>query len=198
MSDWSDDCPDRGPGLSHAHWNQCKPEKGGHSPTDPTTLYAGRVHQWTQCCHCEQHIGEARNPAFAPEGSLDHPFLTDAHGRCRAGCGNPQSSHPKQHSREAGEQQAEEFGVKVCPVNHASINPKHLIGDGGLIWTACPNCGTVLEPKLATGKLDGRRWGKGRGDFNPFRDGDRLLGIVGWREWLSRHGGGELPGGPEN
>lgn len=46
MTFWSDECPQRGPGLTHAHWTQCDPNKGGH----PGSIAR---HTWGQCCHCE-------------------------------------------------------------------------------------------------------------------------------------------------
>lgn len=42
---WNDDCPERGPGLTHAHWNKCHPDRT-HPGTDVS-------HDYGQCCHCE-------------------------------------------------------------------------------------------------------------------------------------------------
>lgn len=41
---WEEECPNREPGLNHAHWDKCDP-KGVHPGTD-------KRHDWTQCCHC--------------------------------------------------------------------------------------------------------------------------------------------------
>lgn len=41
---WSDDCPARGAGLGHAHWDKCDPRRG-HPGT-------GTVHLASECCHC--------------------------------------------------------------------------------------------------------------------------------------------------
>lgn len=56
MSWWQEDCPSRGAALSHAHWRDCDPDKGGH-PGLP-----GTVHRWDQCCHCEARAGQIPLP----------------------------------------------------------------------------------------------------------------------------------------
>lgn len=47
-SSWTDQCPSRGAGLTHAHWRDCKP--GAWHPGTQTR------HLANQCCHCEQTI----------------------------------------------------------------------------------------------------------------------------------------------
>lgn len=51
MSFWQEECPARGPALTHTHWNQCTPqahpgEESGHYPF--------------QCCHCRGMDPSAR------------------------------------------------------------------------------------------------------------------------------------------
>lgn len=48
---WRSDCPARGAGLSHAHWNSCNPTAGGH-PKDSVAEDEGVIHSWSTCCHC--------------------------------------------------------------------------------------------------------------------------------------------------
>jgi hypothetical protein len=42
-------CPQRGPGLSHAHASDCIPQNG-----HPRT---GVRHEWNECCHCGIVVG---------------------------------------------------------------------------------------------------------------------------------------------
>lgn len=192
--EWSDPCPARGAALSHAHWRDCNPTEGPHPGT-------AIVHMWDVCCHCNQRVGVPRREGTGllsgsatpvEPGSLDHPYVPTLAGYCLR-CRLPQIAHPATHSRAAAEKQEDEFGLDgPCPVKHESITSKLLIGDEGEVWTKCPHCGTILEPKVATGKVEGRRWGLGRGEFGQ-RDAQRAIGHVGWRAWLAEHGGGELP-----
>lgn len=39
-------CPERQPGLSHAHWDRCKP--------DDVHPNSSKKHSIDQCCHCEK------------------------------------------------------------------------------------------------------------------------------------------------
>ena len=43
---WSEECPARGPGLTHAHWHKC-----AEHHTDPT-------HYIDQCCECGGRASE--------------------------------------------------------------------------------------------------------------------------------------------
>lgn len=193
--EWSEDCPGRTPGLSHAHWNRCKPP--AVHPYDATNEFSGRVHEYNVCCHCEEPIeGDVHSAGseLAPSpGSLGHPFIPTMGGLCGAhGCGMPQVAHPGTQTRAQAEAQAEEFGLnKACPVNHSTIAPKLLIGDEGWSWTTCPSCGIMLEPKEAKGEPVGRPTGIGRG-LLTIREQQVVIARVGWRAWLSGNGGGEL------
>lgn len=63
---WSEECPERGPGLSHAHWNRCDPN-GYHPGTDES-------HYYDQCCHCMQ-----RSSVRPGE---EHTCVANGAGRC--------------------------------------------------------------------------------------------------------------------
>lgn len=49
----SDQCPNRGPGLSHAHALECATDHGG-------------IHAPAQCCHCGSVQGEVLPPPPPP------------------------------------------------------------------------------------------------------------------------------------
>lgn len=193
MSEWKDQCPNRGPGLSHAHWKDCDPEKGGH-PNDGGSR-VGHKHQWGDCCHCEWHIegvDAAPRSTESERRAEDHKYVPTMVGRCgRHGCGLPIEAHitPSLTPPEA-EKQADESGLPVdCTYDHRAVTPKLLIGDEGYIWTSCPGCNVVLEPSMAKQQYP-RAWGRGRGNMSP-RDELRAIAAVGWRAWLALHGGGE-------
>jgi hypothetical protein len=180
---WSEQCPARGAGLTHAHWRECRPEHGGHPSTDPTTEYAGRHHAYDQCCHCEERIERAATPAEQPVQAIrDHAYLPTMSGWC-AKCRQPQNQHEAQvhlPSRGAIEEQADAFGLPIpCTVDHNAITRKLLIGDEGYQWTSCPSCRVQLEGKLYTGNYTGRNVGHGRGEATP-RFLKRVEAYVGW------------------
>lgn len=187
---WSDQCPARGAGLAHAHWRECRPDSGGHPTTDATTEYGGRIHQYNQCCHCEERIeptGATQHPGAEQTGQVvqdirDHAYLPTLSGWC-AKCRQPQVAHAAQvhlPTRDAIAMQADEFALpKECTVDHNSITRKLLIGDAGLQWTSCPSCGVQLEAKLYTGEYEPRRYGWGRGEVTG-RFLKRVEGYVGW------------------
>jgi hypothetical protein len=180
---WSEQCPARGAGLTHAHWRECRPEHGGHPSTDPTTEYAGRHHAYDQCCHCEERIERAATVQEQPVQAIrDHAYLPTMSGWC-AKCRQPQKDHEAQvhlPTRDAIHEQAEEFALpKECTVDHNSISRKQLIGDGGWVWSSCPSCGVQLEGKFYTGNYSPRQSGHGRGEATP-RFLKRVEAYVGW------------------
>lgn len=136
---WSEQCPERGAGLTHAHWSHCHPEKGGHpNPEDEAPV----IHQFRQCCHCalyayDEPTTERTNiPVKVVEPDPDALPLALP----QPGCGS-------RHN---------EF-AKTTP----------LIGNDGLEWPTAPCCGVIIEPKLATGFPHGPPWGSGRGWVSP-------------------------------
>lgn len=188
--DWNDQCPERGPGLSHAHWKDCNPGAGGH-PEDGGPR-VGAHHDWSSCCHCEQRITGTPQPPSASEGehpTVEHKYIPTMVGVCLR-CRLPLNAHPIFLAEGAAVEQAEEFGLpEDCKFDHKTLSPKLLIGDEGYVWTSCPGCGVVLEPALAKQEYP-RKWGPGRGNLSP-REAQRTLARVGWRAWLALHGGGE-------
>lgn len=193
MADWTEDCPARGPLLRHAHWSSCRPPEG-HPPE--LGMVTGRIHQYGQCCHCEEYIG-ARGGRVVEDltvpPTVEHLYIPAITGLCaRPDCHQPQDRHMASQNFAQAAAQAAEFGLpQDCPVNHGGISTKRLIGDEGWTWTSCPQCGILLEPKEAKGEAVGRPSGLGRGTFSV-RDQQRAVARVGWREWLAEHGGGEL------
>lgn len=185
---WKDQCPARGAGLTHAHWRECIPSQGGHPQSDPTTEYAGRMHQFAQCCHCEEKIDPAVTATVAEQSEQpvqpirDHAYLSTVAGWC-AKCRQPQDQHEaKVHlpNRDAVAEQAEVFALPIpCTVDHQSITRKLLIGDNGYQWTTCPSCGVQLEGHLYTGAYSNREYGHGRGEATP-RFLKRVEAYVGW------------------
>lgn len=164
---WYEQCPERGAGLDHAHWKDCDPARG-HPPDPAFPFQEAVVHQWSQCCHCEhtaetweQARGEelradmAMREAGIPAPDVnDHQYVHTVVGLCgRAGCRKPMAMHAPM--------------VRVVPGDecgpHTNVNPIPLIGEAGLEWPTCPNCGVQKEPKLATGDLSGPKYGLGKG-----------------------------------
>lgn len=62
MSFWDEDCPSRGPGLTHAHWSRCA---DNHDP----------VHLSDQCCHCAARESSLRRCSDC--GEFRRCFTTD-------------------------------------------------------------------------------------------------------------------------
>lgn len=58
---WASQCPVRGAGLEHAHWNKCDP-KGYHPGTADS-------HTFEQCCHClrTHDTVDVHDEAVAPD-----------------------------------------------------------------------------------------------------------------------------------
>lgn len=54
---WSQQCPARGSGLTHVHWNQCSPD--GHPGSDTG-------HHYGQCCHCGGYASQMAREAVMP------------------------------------------------------------------------------------------------------------------------------------
>ena len=187
---WQQDCPARGAGLTHAHWNRCDP--GEVHPPDGTKM-AGRTHDWNMCCHCEQVSASEKSPeadiaipepSDIPRGGplADHEYRWTIAGRC-ARCQRTSLDHPVfKRGVESGE----------CSVDHNSIASKLLINDGGLERTTCPICNMQVEPKLATGQPTGVTWGPGRGSLTQ-RHMDKLINLVKREQFLAylaeRNGG---------
>lgn len=174
MADWFEDCPSRGAGLKHAHWSRCVPPN--RHPEDVTSEYAGRIHRMDQCCHCEETIQSAQEaregtvtPFSTPErpGTADHTFMPTIAGLCQR-CGKPLVVHPTKVSEVS-------FRAEVGDCDHDSYDP----------WTRCQNCDVVVEPRMATGTVDGPKYGYGRGEATP-RFLQRVVAFVGWAEWLGR------------
>lgn len=186
---WSEQCPNRGAGLTHAHWRECRPEHGGHPSTDSTTEYAGRRHAYNQCCHCEEAIEASAEPVGTMVQTIrDHAFLPVMGQQWCAKCHAPRDAHEAQvhlPSRDAIREQAEDFALpKDCTVDHNAISRKQLIGDEGWVWSSCPSCGVQLEGKFYTGEYSPRRYGHGRGEPNA-RFFKRVEAYVGWLAFLA-------------
>ena len=179
MDGWSDECPSRGAALSHAHWRDCQPP----SPHPGTTS----VHQYSMCCHCEQHIVGFGSTVAQPIDQVtddpmvdDHQFIPTLVGVCLR-CKLPLDNHrtgPMSFLEQMEQYESMALPIK-CSYNHATRSPG-----------PCSGCGVYVEPKLATGKPTGKAWGVGRGEFSA-RDQQRVIGHVGWRAWLAENGGGE-------
>jgi hypothetical protein len=144
---WGEQCPARGPALTHAHWNKCDP-KGYHPGTSDK-------HTANQCCECGLLAGTAAEPAKREEtlryATQDHRFKFTI-GGCYH-CGKPEEFHPVFLPDPTADE---------CPVDHRSITTGILIGDDGLQWRACPVCHTGIEPALAEGFPSGPSYGPGR------------------------------------
>lgn len=167
---WSDDCPSRGPALSHAHWRDCLPEE-----THPGT---NRSHPYTVCCHCEQVIGTAEqvsnltateHPDAGPQA--DHLYVPTLVGMCLR-CHLPPTRHPTVlKAADEREEQADLAGLPItCDIDHRSITRRLLIGDAGYEWTRCPRCNVQLEGSppedtSPTGRYRRRQYGPGRLPF---------------------------------
>jgi len=69
---WDDDCPERGAGLTHAHWDKC----------DPNGVHPGSSdrHLFDQCCHCGQFVKARAGRATA--GNASHNCTYNAVGVC--------------------------------------------------------------------------------------------------------------------
>ncbi len=190
MDFWAEQCTARGPALTHAHWDRCD-SKGVH-PADGTEA-AGRTHLADMCCHCEM------TPAMKTELDIamqqlgagtslgrslaDHLYVPTIVGRCNR-CQRTADAHPV--SRKVVEPGSDE-----CTVDHTSIATKALIGDGGLQWTSCPLCATMVEPKMATGQLTGPAYGPGRGVLTQ-RHMDKLVKVANrekFNDWLEQSAG---------
>lgn len=157
---WREECPERGPGLSHAHWRECLPSET-HPSTDVT-------HRGDQCCHCElsslNYIEtrdlvepnadvEMREAGVKPVRA-DHAYRWTIGGRCgQENCGRHEDDHPLILPRPSGD---------GCLIDHKSLNSRLLIGDKGMEWNRCPSCTDLVEPRLATGIPVGAPWGPGR------------------------------------
>lgn len=165
---WSQDCPERGPALTHAHWSNCDP-RGVH-PKDPTGN-GGKQHASNQCCHCEMtseqwHAERAKADIVIRETeTADHLYVFTITGKCNR-CQRTQDVHPT--VVKAAPMERTEDGQVVCNVDHNSINAVTLlIVDGGLERRKCPACTVMVEPKMATGEPIGKADGIGRGWVSP-------------------------------
>jgi len=159
---WEAQCPERGPTLTHTHSRNCK---DGHSPS--------------QCCDCGLTAVEWHNlmdrlereeKARPRQANVDAgaclAFAFTLSGRC-SNCGQVEDDHPLLLAK-AG---------RGCGVDHGSIFPKRLIGDGGEEMSRCPSCNVQVEGRAVTG--DGPQGSpdeKGRGHIG-FRLGNRLKAI---------------------
>lgn len=156
---WTQQCPARGPGLSHAHWSHCNPDSG--HPHDESGN-EGNHHGWDMCCSCEMTAATeaaAKPSQPAIERALEeHAYVFTIMGRCQR-CGRTSPEHIQiDHAVPPGK----------CPVRHDSITQKGLsIGDEGLQWKTCPSCLTQIEPRMSLGEPQGRADGIGRGWVSP-------------------------------
>lgn len=133
IGDWRAECPSRGPGLFHAHWRECDPA-GVHPGTDER-------HEWRQCCHCGQLFGDSGN-------DIDRLLKAEP------------TSEPVNEDEPLSLPQPGD----PCSWRHAAIAVSiPLIGENGLEWPICSNCGVPVEPQLATGELVGPQYGPGKG-----------------------------------
>ncbi len=145
MGFWQEHCDARPEDLKHRHAQDC-----------------ADGHLYDQCCECGL---QARDwvqsvdltppvPVVRPV-TKGHPYQFTIAGFC-GGCGGVQDDHPL-------------IGVPDpmtgCDVDHKSLKPAHLLGDGGWVWSSCPRCGIMVEPNLATHVMVGRNEGRGRLPF---------------------------------
>jgi hypothetical protein len=105
------------------------------------------------------------------EPVADHAYVFTMAGRCLR-CKLVESAHPKMLTRADP--------LTGCPADHNSIQPKVLIGDGGMERSRCPFCQVMVEPKAITGEgAVGNSLDRGRGVLTE-RLKKRLQGWVGW------------------
>lgn len=169
MAIWTDYCAARGPALTHAHWTKCVPP--APHPTDLSTEYAGRKHEWNQCCHCEERMDPASQQGV-PQKVVPAP--------------PPESQTLAELEPEDAILQSEAMALPVtCTVDHRSIDTALLIGDDGLVWRRCPFCNVQVEGALRKGEVIGPYWGPGRGELRPRQQG-WLQGWVGWVDYQGK------------
>lgn len=116
---WSEDCPERGPALTHAHWDKCTPaahpgEDGGHMPF--------------QCCHCRALDPASKMESWPPERE---PDLIDVRSRLEAlGLSTPRVVRPNE--RDTGMEDIR------APLHDDStpVEPRAVTGNGpdGVAW----------------------------------------------------------------
>jgi hypothetical protein len=158
---WAEECPKRGPALTHAHWIDCQ---GLHPGT-------GEMHFGDQCCHCLARARDWR--AHNEPASADNALVpVDVTERMRmlgfagayAGADNPQPTE-------------QDTGME-------DIRPEEPV-------VAEHTDETLIEPKAITGLgPQGNPNRIGRGAFTA-RDAWRAHNYVLFGEWLAAHGGGE-------
>lgn len=135
---WDEQCSERAAGLSHAHWNKCE----AVHPHDGTPM-SGRTHLRNMCCHCEftYEMMEEMRDAMRLDGLLPVP------------------------PPPVGDLPLDDLPLGECNMKHEAIQSKFRVAEGGGTWAVCVLCGVTVEPKLATGKVDGYPHGKGRGEL---------------------------------
>jgi hypothetical protein len=81
---WDQWCPERGPALTHGHWNKCDPNKG-HPGT-------GEKHPYNTCCSCgvntvewhNERLREAAEPVNVEDrkaSPIDLPVVATSYDR---------------------------------------------------------------------------------------------------------------------
>lgn len=110
----------------------------------------------------------------------DHVYVFSITGQC-VRCGKMKEAHPQ--FRPDGPDPMTE-----CPIDHNSIQPARLIGDGGWEWRRCPFCHHQVEPKAATGVVTGYKYGPGRNDLTA----SMKKHLVGWLGWWKFNGGDDV------
>lgn len=150
LTDWREDCPKRGAALKHAHWSDCRPP-AVHPGTD-------EVHEYRQCCHCLGMFAdekqdpnadvEMREAGIPPEAEVadDPGYASTAPGVT------------------ADEPDIPPFDADC---GHKVLVDTPLVGDDGLEWPTCGDCGVMKEPKLALGYPVGPADSPSRGWVSP-------------------------------
>ncbi len=166
-----DQCPARGVNLTHTFdKDNGKCRHCGQSLTFEKS-YADQTHR-------DHEWREAGLPALPVS---DHLYVHTITGQCaRSGCARPSDAHPTVL--------AAPDPMTECDIDHASLTPKLLIGDGGWQWSQCPRCNVQVEPKLppdAVSHYGRRRQGIGTGDLSL----RQRLRLQAWVGWLAFNGG---------
>lgn len=139
---WREQCPERGAGLSHAHWSKCD----GVHMADGTPM-AGREHSWEMCCHCEMTF------AMVQEMRDEMRLVGLEPG--------PVTSVPVEPPMAALN---DDVPLGTCKADHSKMGMK-VVRDGVVSWQECVLCGVQIEPKRATGQLPGPKVALGTGDL---------------------------------
>lgn len=172
---WSEDCPVRGGGLKHAHWEKCDP--ASVHPHDASGN-EGNQHSYDMCCECEMSEAmyqsadivmqeQGIRPSAAPDirGIADHKYVFTIAGRC-AKCNRTEDIHPIYRVKAAD----------GCIVDHDSIASILIAVNGKTERTRCPSCLVMVEPHATTGTPFGPPYGRGRG-FMTQRHKNELLEV---------------------